>query len=1288
MALKLKMIPVPAELQLLNYAHSNGSGEILKDTLAPFAFFVLLRWVERQEREEEAIALFDERPYEPLLAPRLSWSNLTALDPTELFRVIHQELLPTLEHLEGGALADILRAAAYAFDPQKLTETLLYQVLRLVAAQPFETAEDLRAVEKLIRKILRETAEEIRYVGEFITPARIARLMLEIAAPKPGESVYDPCFGMGSLLEGAARRMTQEALNLDSWQKIQTSSIYGVEKASIPYLVGLTRVLLAGVQTPRLSHGDAFERYYRAPSDRYDVILAAPPVGGRVNDRALHEHFPVRATSTENLFLQHIMASLKPNGRAVVALPEGFLFRGGTDEQVRKMLLTDFCVEGVISLPAGSFLPYTTVKANLFIFRRGAPPQDAIWFQEARPTSRSSNRAVLFDAKAEFKRFAARQEDEKAWLTPLSEIIERGYDLSVRRRRSDELEAFIKDLHQHDPQLEVVSLEQVAEVISGIGYTRRDTSPEPTLYSAPLIRVTELGKDGELKRAKLHLNDVILGRTAAERRLQPGDIVLSTQGTLGKVGIVRESHAGGVPAHGITTIRLQSEKVQPLYLVRLLQSGPYQQWLAAHASGTTIMNLPVRDLRQLAVPLPSVEVQRAIATGAKAGADTTELLKAIVSGRAVDDFLSFLFSDPTINDLVTMRVGEGEEANQFARLAAALRPWRNKAAHDVATGDPALSLWLLKTSHLTDSLRDTFDLSNGAERLAVFGILQTELDELDGLVNHQNDEAVKARLWLIANTIRDALFEARQRTLEKTPVSVALDSDLVDAGVESELVLSFRNEGNLPIRRLVINTAPDYSEAKTNILGASEDLVWSVRVPPRTAGEHVLTVKWKALRLDSKVIGDEVTLVYTARERANSNANDIGTNPYIVGSPLTSSSAQEMFFGREDVIEQVRRSLRQSGPSTVLLLEGNRRTGKTSILYRLQKPGVLQGWITAYWNAQRAQGSKSAAGLEDKEIFYNLSRELILAAHGAGYSLNAPGLGFVRNDTPQAELRTQLREALRPTFDEASPYELLDILLDSIGTAVTDKRVLLILDEFDKIQDGIDNRVTSPQVPENLRALFHKHEHLSGILTGARRIKHLREDHWSALYGIGVAITVDALDVDAARQLVTEPVKGRLVYTFNARERVIELTACQPFLLQALCYRIFEVCARTNERSVTVSVVDVAIQEMVTDSEHFRSLFDYIRMERPRYLTCVINRLSEAGERVTFDLIAEELENNQIQYDTTALADDLKFLQELDVIDLEQHELGTAYKIKIPLFSLWLNKHEHEHMHRHLAAQE
>ena len=84
--------------------------------------------------------------------------------------------------------------------------------------------------------------------------------------------------------------------------------------------------------------------------------------------------------------------------------------------------------------------------------------------------------------------------------------------------------------------------------------------------------------------------------------------------------------------------------------------------------------------------------------------------------------------------------------------------------------------------------------------------------------------------------------------------------------------------------------------------------------------------------------------------------------------------------------------------------------------------------------------------------------------------------------------------------------------------------LLLMLDEFDKLQEGIDNGITSPQVPENIRFLVQAYPKFSAVLTGSRRLKRLHEEYWSALFGLGTRFSVTALSDDAARRLVEEPV--------------------------------------------------------------------------------------------------------------------------------------------------------------------
>src|SRR5204863_4790813 len=119
----------------------------------------------------------------------------------------------------------------------------------------------------------------------------------------------------------------------------------------------------------------------------------------------------------------------------------------------------------------------------------------------------------------------------------------------------------------------------------------------------------------------------------------------------------------------------------------------------------------------------------------------------------------------------------------------------------------------------------------------------------------------------------------------------------------------------------------------------------------------------------------------------------------------------------------------------------------------------------------------------------------------------------------------------------------LQIYVDMVTAAIAPRHLLLMLDEFDKLQVGIDNRVTSPQVPENIRNLLQTRSAVSAILTGSRRLKRLREEYWSALFGFGHRIGIDPLEPAEVSELVTRPVKGRLVFDDESVSGIAEVTA-------------------------------------------------------------------------------------------------------------------------------------------------
>jgi len=237
-----------------------------------------------------------------------------------------------------------------------------------------------------------------------------------------------------------------------------------------------------------------------------------------------------------------------------------------------------------------------------------------------------------------------------------------------------------------------------------------------------------------------------------------------------------------------------------------------------------------------------------------------------------------------------------------------------------------------------------------------------------------------------------------------------------------------------------------------------------------------------------------------------------------------------------------------------------------------------------------------------------------------------------------------------------------------------------MLDEFDKLQEGIDNGVTSPQVPENIRFLIQSYPKFSAILTGSRRLKRLREEYWSALYGLGTSIPVTALDVASARRVVTEPVRDKLSYSNEAIERVVDITARQPYLMQCLCNRVFAYAVQTKARSITLGVINEVATSLVRDNEHFASLWDYAGLgpetgrRRRQLILMLCARSFKQGTHTSFTTLHEQLTQSGIEASDEALDVDLTYLRELELIDLAG-ELGDGhYRLAIPLMADWIEQ--------------
>lgn len=1296
-----------------------------------FAGVILLRWLDHEDSERESIAEFDEASFEPILPTGLKWREWS--------------------HLRGKKLESFLRqvfpAVATSVRPQivRLSAVFGHDIPTPILDLILDTVGDLdvgsttgrAAAAKLLEDVIGWSVNDSKMSGENYTPQGVVDLMIELADPQPGNRIYDPCFGSAGLLVACARRLRERAklLPLRAWNDLRTNSFFGVEVNPIWYVIGMTRLVLAGIPEPGLELGDALERSSQklSSSEKFDVILACPPWGGRpgMHGRIHPEcNFRFRSQNSETLFLQHVAESLRPGGKAVIALPEGTLFRPGTDRQVRQWLLEEFRVDGVISLPPGAFAPFTLIKSNLLVFRREKPATKvrfcvvhSLAGAERRPSSETelpvdvARRFTSTDGteliherlgkckllrvegtdwiievasngirhrtppekRSEFKVIregSVLTQDEDTWDTPIKDLALRDWELVAKASGVDQLQQLLDTLSETDESIPVQSLSSIAEVFAGTSYDKRTTiEKSDDLAQAGLIRVADV-QEGRIGQPALYLTNAAEEKLSDRLRLQKGDILASTSGSIGKIAVVPATPSPLVASKSVVVIR-PLEGILPGYLAALLQSESYQGWLAGHARGSTIQHLSVRTLRHLQVPVPSIQLQERVATICEGRrGDALSILVELITGNVRDPIVEWLESSDAVKTILDHKgVGKTSQPTVLLeKLAESCKEIRNRVLHRVdGSPDSKLTAWLTTFSEAMEGLRGISRVPDGSAQLSILEGTRAGIARSSKILGDRSLPAVKTALSL-ARQVEDSVTELRERLLDTVDVQAKLDPEFVEADRLVEVMLRIRNDSPLPLRGVVVSTEPPVGKSTVTFLGERQEVSIPLSIlAPGKAGFYDFQAKWNGTKLDGRTASGRIPLRLEVRGQTISAAmtasEDLGTSPYIVGNPV---DRQEMLFGRDDVIDRIKRQLNTTQTANVILLEGNRRTGKTSILQRLASPGVLPDWVPVNCSFQGGEGADGTAGLQTREVFRLMAREIGWQAYDAGVETWFPDID---PPDPRKKFKPQFSKALAVAFATDRPFEVFELYLQEVIEACRPRRVLLMLDEFDKLQEGIDAGITSPQVPENIRYLIHKYTELSAILTGSRRLKRLREEYWSALFGFGHRIGISALPLDAARLLVTRPVEGRLVYVDEARDRLALLCACHPFLMQSLCNRVFEDAVHNRIRTITVSIVEAAALEMVQDNEHFRTLWGYAGTDRRRIILALAEKLASGPDPVTFSLLETKTEELGIPIPPgERLGDDIEFLRELELLDLDSQSTVTAYRIAVPLLGEWIHR--------------
>ncbi|SDW39172.1 type I restriction enzyme M protein [Thiocapsa roseopersicina] len=277
--------------------------------------------------------------------------------------------------------------------------------------------------------------------GEYYTPRPLIRAMVQVVAPEVGERVYDgACGSAGFLCEALDFMQSRPGLTTAQLKTLQERTFYGKEKKSLAYVIAIMNMILHGIDAPNIIHTNTLTENLAdiQEKDRYDVVLANPPFGGKER-KEVQQNFPIRTGETAFLFLQHFIKILRAGGRAGVVIKNTFLSNSdNASVSLRKLLLESSNLHTVLDCPSGTFQG-AGVKTVVLFFEKGAPTR-TVWYYQLDPGRTMGKTTPLNDA--DLAEFVALQKDfadsPKSWSLDVATVDTATYDLSVKNPNGGE----------------------------------------------------------------------------------------------------------------------------------------------------------------------------------------------------------------------------------------------------------------------------------------------------------------------------------------------------------------------------------------------------------------------------------------------------------------------------------------------------------------------------------------------------------------------------------------------------------------------------------------------------------------------------------------------------------------------------------------------------------------------------------------------------------------------------------------------------------------------------------
>jgi len=422
------------------------------------SWLLFLKYLDDLEADKESEAQLEGKRYTRILDGPYRWESWAApknghgkvdhnkaLTGDDLRDFVNGKLFPflhgfkekatspdTIEYKIGEIFGEIRNKIQSGYN--------LREIIDHIDELKFRSQAEKDELSHLYEAKIRNMGNAGRNGGEYYTPRPLIRAIIQVVEPKIGERIYDGACGSAGFLCEAFVHLRQGKLRTKDLEILQTRTFYGKEKKSLAYVIAIMNMILHGIETPNVIHTNTLTENLAdiQEKDRYDVVLANPPFGGKER-KEIQQNFPIRTGETAFLFLQHFIKILKAGGRAGIVIKNTFL--SNTDNasvSLRKLLLDSCNLHTVLDCPGGTFLG-AGVKTVVLFFEKGAPTRK-IWYYQLDPGRTLGKTNPLNDKDlAEFVALQKTKADSpKSWQVDAKDIDPNTFDLSVKNPNGNE----------------------------------------------------------------------------------------------------------------------------------------------------------------------------------------------------------------------------------------------------------------------------------------------------------------------------------------------------------------------------------------------------------------------------------------------------------------------------------------------------------------------------------------------------------------------------------------------------------------------------------------------------------------------------------------------------------------------------------------------------------------------------------------------------------------------------------------------------------------------------------